>query len=90
MGKRKIIPRRGRRKPMPAASDHTPPASDLRSAIDLHQAGKLDEAERQDFDYIWLGTESDNEPARALYRKLGARETEGLVIYDWGEEEVPE
>jgi len=37
---------------------------------------------------IWLGTEVDNEPARALYRKLGARETEGLVIYDWDDAEI--
>lgn len=49
----------------------------------------LAEAERQEFDYIWLGTEADNEPARALYRHLRARETAGLVIYDWGEEEAP-
>ncbi len=37
---------------------------------------------------IWLGTEADNEPARALYRKLGARETGGLVIYDWDNAEI--
>jgi ribosomal protein S18 acetylase RimI-like enzyme len=32
---------------------------------------------------IWLATEADNAPARALYRKLQARETEGVVVYDW-------
>lgn len=32
---------------------------------------------------IWLATEGDNAPARALYRKLGARETEDIVVYDW-------
>ena len=32
---------------------------------------------------IWLATEGDNTPARALYRKLGARETEEIVVYDW-------
>ncbi|KNG94257.1 GNAT family N-acetyltransferase [Pseudaestuariivita atlantica] len=32
---------------------------------------------------IWLATEADNAPARALYRKLNARETTGIVVYDW-------
>lgn len=32
---------------------------------------------------IWLATETDNLEARALYRKLGARETEAVVVYDW-------
>lgn len=32
---------------------------------------------------VWLGTEADNGSARALYHKVGGRETEGLVIYDW-------
>ncbi len=32
---------------------------------------------------IWLATEADNEPARSLYRQLGARETAGIVVYDW-------
>ena len=30
---------------------------------------------------IWLATESDNTPARNLYRKLKADETEDIVIY---------
>jgi ribosomal protein S18 acetylase RimI-like enzyme len=34
-------------------------------------------------DGIWLATEADNDPARALYRSLGARETGGVVVYDW-------
>lgn len=32
---------------------------------------------------LWLATEEENAPARALYRSLSARETEGIVIYDW-------
>lgn len=32
---------------------------------------------------IWLATEDDNLAARALYRSLGARETQGIVVYDW-------
>ncbi len=32
---------------------------------------------------IWLATETDNAPARALYRSLDARETGGIVVYDW-------
>ncbi len=32
---------------------------------------------------IWLATEADNAPARALYRAMEARETGGLVMYDW-------
>ena len=30
---------------------------------------------------IWLATEGDNAPARGLYRKLDARETEDIVMY---------
>lgn len=32
---------------------------------------------------IWLATEMDNVEARALYRKLDARETDAIVVYDW-------
>lgn len=32
---------------------------------------------------IWLATEDDNTPARALYARAGGRPTEGLVLYDW-------
>lgn len=32
---------------------------------------------------IWLATELDNDEARGLYRKLNARETQDIVVYDW-------
>lgn len=32
---------------------------------------------------VWVATETENIEARALYRKLDARETEGVVVYDW-------
>jgi ribosomal protein S18 acetylase RimI-like enzyme len=32
---------------------------------------------------IWLATEIDNIEARGLYRRLDARETRGIVVYDW-------
>lgn len=32
---------------------------------------------------IWLATEHDNVPARALYQSLDSRETGGIVVYDW-------
>ena len=32
---------------------------------------------------VWVATEGDNAPARALYQKLGARETPQIVVYDW-------
>jgi len=32
---------------------------------------------------VWLATEADNHAARALYRRLDARETRDLVAYDW-------
>jgi ribosomal protein S18 acetylase RimI-like enzyme len=32
---------------------------------------------------LWLATEADNTAARALYGKLGARETQGVVVCDW-------
>ena len=43
----------------------------------------LDLARAQGCKGIWLATEGDNAPARALYRKLGARETQEIVVYDW-------
>ncbi|MEO1090048.1 MAG: GNAT family N-acetyltransferase [Pseudomonadota bacterium] len=44
----------------------------------------LDTARARGCASIWLATEATNRAARALYRKLGARETEGVVVYDWG------
>jgi ribosomal protein S18 acetylase RimI-like enzyme len=32
---------------------------------------------------IWLATEADNIEARGLYRRLNARETASIVVYDW-------
>ena len=32
---------------------------------------------------IWVVTEADNAPARALYSALGGRQTTGLVMYEW-------
>lgn len=37
---------------------------------------------------IWLATEVDNAPARALYASAGARETGGIVVYDWGDVDI--
>ena len=34
-------------------------------------------------EYVWVGTDADNVPARALYRKMGGQEIEGIVIYEW-------
>ena len=36
---------------------------------------------------VWLATEHDNAPARALYRHMDARESDGVVVYDWGDVE---
>lgn len=33
----------------------------------------------------WVATEADNDPARGLYRSLVGRETEAVVVYDWGD-----
>lgn len=33
---------------------------------------------------IWLATEIDNDAARGLYKHMNARETKGIVVYDWG------
>jgi ribosomal protein S18 acetylase RimI-like enzyme len=43
----------------------------------------MDEARARGCHGIWLATEADNTPARALYRALGARETRDVVVYDW-------
>ena len=34
---------------------------------------------------LWLATEGENEPARALYRKLGGKETPDIVMYEFTE-----
>ncbi|MEC7764191.1 MAG: GNAT family N-acetyltransferase [Pseudomonadota bacterium] len=43
----------------------------------------IDWARARGCEGIWLATEEDNAPARALYRKLDARETTGVVVFDW-------
>lgn len=43
----------------------------------------LDLARARGCEGIWLATEAQNVPARALYRRLAARETGGIVVYDW-------
>ncbi|MBT8409085.1 MAG: GNAT family N-acetyltransferase, partial [Alphaproteobacteria bacterium] len=48
----------------------------------------LDAARRRGCEGIWLGTEKGNEAARGLYRSMGARETPGLVLYDWDDAEL--
>ena len=48
----------------------------------------MQEAVRQGCVEMWLGTEADNLPARAVYRALDGDETEGLVMYDWDAEDV--
>jgi ribosomal protein S18 acetylase RimI-like enzyme len=40
-------------------------------------------ADKLGCEYVWLGTEADNDAARALYRKCGGTETEGLLLVDW-------
>lgn len=32
---------------------------------------------------VWLGTESDNAEALALYRSLGGKESPNLVLFEW-------
>ena len=39
---------------------------------------------------VWVATEDDNAPARALYRSVNGREQLGVVVYDWGEPADPE
>lgn len=42
----------------------------------------LNWAEAEGMKSVWLGTELDNAPARALYRKVKGREEE-IVLFDW-------
>ena len=42
----------------------------------------LDMAKDLGFEEIWLGTEDDNVPARALYKSAGGEE-ESFVMYSW-------
>ena len=44
----------------------------------------MDHAGSLGVESAWLATENDNTPARKLYQKLNARESEGIVVYDWG------
>ena len=44
--------------------------------------GIVREARAMGCTMIWLGTEHENAAARGLYRKVGLRETEGLVMYE--------
>ncbi|MEJ8561239.1 GNAT family N-acetyltransferase [Yoonia sp. GPGPB17] len=56
----------------------------LRQGIGKQMCAKLcDIARARGCEGIWLATEEDNVPARALYRSLDARETKGIVVYDW-------
>lgn len=43
----------------------------------------IDVARGRGCEGIWLATERENAAARGLYRALGARETGGIVVYDW-------
>lgn len=43
----------------------------------------IDLARDRGCENIWLAAEGDNTPARNLYRKLKADETEGLVMYEF-------
>ena len=37
---------------------------------------------------IWVATEDENAPARALYTAIGGRETGGVVVYDWDDLDI--
>jgi ribosomal protein S18 acetylase RimI-like enzyme len=39
---------------------------------------------------IWVVTEGDNAPARALYAALGGQETTDLVMYEWEQHPPPQ
>lgn len=46
-----------------------------------------DIAEARNCNGVWVPTEDENAPARALYRSLNGRETTGVVVYDWDDPE---
>ena len=46
-------------------------------------AALMDRARARGCEGIWVATEGDNGPARALYQALDARETKDIVVYDW-------
>lgn len=55
-----------------------------RRGIGAHLTGRLlDRARTHGAETAWLATETDNAAARALYKRLSARETGDIVIYDW-------
>ena len=43
----------------------------------------FDMADDHDCEEVWLGTETDNEPAKALYRSLDPEEEETFVGFTW-------
>ena len=45
----------------------------------------IDLARERGCEEIWLATEGDNEAARGLYRSLGSKETEDIVMYEFTE-----
>ena len=45
----------------------------------------FDLAQDRGCEAIWLATEKNNAAARGLYKSMDARETAGIVMYDWGE-----
>lgn len=47
----------------------------------MHEALKI--ARERQYDEAWLGTEDDNEPAKALYTSLHPSEVENGPIYSW-------
>ena len=63
--------------------DQRSPGTDLRQGIGTAVTEKLFEIARaRGCQGIWLGTEVDNAPALALYRKLGGDEMTG-VYFGW-------
>ncbi|MGI3186241.1 GNAT family N-acetyltransferase [Nioella aestuarii] len=43
----------------------------------------LTEARAMGCETVWLATEEDNIPARALYARLGGQAQTGVVVYSW-------